>query len=96
MTESDDPNVLRKSLADPFRAVTEDPFGLQLFGLQTGTLADNADAGAVAQPEEEERSKTAAPTERISEQARRNRRRSSSILTRGFALPTLSTAGRLG
>ena len=50
----------------------------------------------IPKQEAENVKRTAAPVEQLSEQARKNRRLSASLLTRGFTPPTLGQAGLLG
>jgi hypothetical protein len=59
-------------------------------------FGDKGAVDAIGEPEPEEKTKTATGVPQVSEQARRNRRRQSSFLSRGFASPTLGATGRLG
>ena len=96
MSISDDPVVLGKQIKDPFKAITRDPLGLELFGVTGDAFADKERAPAPKDNESETAGKPAIAT--LSETAKRNRdrRRSASLMTQNFAIPQLSKPGLLG
>ena len=54
------------------------------------------DGDALPSRTAEQPTKTAEPVDQLSEQARKNRRRSAGLFSQGFAPPQLSTPGLLG
>ncbi len=60
-----------------------------------GNLLGGGDVDLPTKPVENVK-KTAEPVDQLSEQARKNRRRSASLMTQNFAIPQLSKPGLLG